>query len=963
MKWIRRLLAMLVGLLGCVLILACTAFFLDESAYKRVLAWSAERFLDSQLIIEGPIRVAISSDLSFSSESILLKANDDSYRLSVGSFNTSFRLGSYFRTGTFWFNSLELSDVNLEVTETSDENFTLEDVYIPPFVIGKAQVNNLEFSFQERPPGTLQSFSLSELTLGELGEYQPLSWRAVGLFEAQPYVLQGTISPLAQLIEGREPQELQLELSSGPINVNIQGTVDDPLNGRGLDLKLQYEIPQVVNIIEILGKNIPQLGSLKGSLTVRGDYVEPRFEDIDLRLQRGKEVELIIKGSIANALTGEGVDLQLDGQSNNPDILSWLLFRKYEDVQRIQVSGRLKKDMTRFSLHDVNASAETSDGLKLQLSGSAVIQLAGYQLTHSDAGLTVQFHSPTLAATKLIGMSDMQDLGPVNGSAALALSVDAVGIYNIDVGIGSLSSSQIALKGDVGYVPLSEKPLLSGLKLKTDIKTPEFAKLAKQFNLALPALDSARLRGILVSQGAELVLQDASLDIRVKDQLTLHATGMLVTQLYDPSHVNVAMDVNIRANEFARLAEPLGYRGPELGNAVITGRLESRESELLFRDAKLTIGSVEDPWIQANGILTTDVEIAQLHYKGKIALGSTHGLTEVSARLQDGKPILDGNIEIPVLHLDDFGAGLFEENISIATTDTPKVAESPYIFSREALNIEFLNTFDLDLALSIDEVESGGRVIDSVNGRLRLNNGQLSIDPLNLVFEGGNTDIKLDVLATGTPEYRLLITSDDVSLGALMAQIQDNVPIQGYSSMYLDLHTQGHSLHEMASALSGSVSVGFENAKIPRNYVEFLSIDVFGWVLSKTVSKEQYLDLNCLVMAVKVSNGDVKSETISADGDRLSISGQLNMNLGDETLDIVLIPEQKKRVFSSITPVKVVGPMRAPVITAIPAKAALQEIGAMALLPGVLVPLRMGEKLWALLDDGDKVGGGCVKVR
>ena len=345
MKWIRRLSALLAGLLlASALLLAGAVLFLEEADYKRLLVWGAERFLDSQLVIEGPIRIDISRDLSLASGDILLKANDDSYRLSVGKFNASFRLGSYLQTGTFWFNNLELTDVNLEVAETAGDDFILEDLYIPPVVIGQAHFNNLVFTYQELHPGTLHTFSLVELTIGELGENQPVSWHATGLFEGQPFVLQGTAAPLAQLVERRGPHALQLELSSAPVNARLQGTIADPVNGHGLDLRVQFDIPQVGDIIEILEDDIPQLGSLQGSLTVRGDYTAPRLEAIDLHLQRDTEVDLIIRGSVADALTGAGLDLQLDGQSSNPEVLSWLLFRKHDRMQRVQISGRLQKD-------------------------------------------------------------------------------------------------------------------------------------------------------------------------------------------------------------------------------------------------------------------------------------------------------------------------------------------------------------------------------------------------------------------------------------------------------------------------------------------------------------------------------------------------------------------------------------------------------------------------------------------
>ena len=350
----------------------------------------------------------------------------------------------------------------------------------------------------------------------------------------------------------------------------------------------------------------------------------------------------------------------------------------------------------------------------------------------------------------------------------------------------------------------------------------------------------------------------------------------------------------------------------------------------------------------------------RLRYQGKATLGSTTSTTEISGHLQDGKLVLNGSTEVPVLHLADFGMG--SSGRHIPAEPSGEEPDRPHVFSREPLNIAFLNDFDLDLVLSIDEVENGRRVIDSVKSTLQLHNGHLSIAPLKFVFEGGNTDIKLDLWATAIPEYRLVIISDDVSLGPLMAQVQDQVPIQGYSNMYLDLQTQGRSPHEMASGLSGSVSLGLENARIPQKYIELLSVDVFGWVLSKTVARKQYMNLNCLVMDFAVNAGKVKSETLLVDGPRLSLGGKIKMNLGEETLDIVLIPKQKKRFFSSITPVKVKGPMQDPQIDAIPAKAALKEVGSVVLLPGVFIPVRAFEKLWSLMDDGNKVSDGCANI-
>jgi uncharacterized protein involved in outer membrane biogenesis len=222
-------------------------------------------------------------------------------------------------------------------------------------------------------------------------------------------------------------------------------------------------------------------------------------------------------------------------------------------------------------------------------------------------------------------------------------------------------------------------------------------------------------------------------------------------------------------------------------------------------------------------------------------------------------------------------------------------------------------------------------------------------------------DINLDVDATGVPAYSLHVSGDDIVLGPLMAQVQHDVPITGYSNIDMDLTARGKSPHDLASSLSGNLGIGLENARIPTKYVELLSVDVFGWAFSKT-RKESYSDLNCVVVAFDVKDGQVDSRTLIADGPNLTVAGHIKLNLAAETMNILLIPKQKKRIFSSAEPVKIRGPIMDPRIEAIPVKAAIQEIGAMAILPTVVIPVRLLGKLWSLLDDGDKPGQGCASL-
>jgi uncharacterized protein involved in outer membrane biogenesis len=277
------------------------------------------------------------------------------------------------------------------------------------------------------------------------------------------------------------------------------------------------------------------------------------------------------------------------------------------------------------------------------------------------------------------------------------------------------------------------------------------------------------------------------------------------------------------------------------------------------------------------------------------------------------------------------------------------------------LNLEFLNALDLDLIVSIDEVEGNRLRINSIKGKLELEDGRLAM-PMDLVFDAGSIETNLNIALMTVPTFGLSILADDISLGPVMSQFSDDVPIQGYSNLQLDLQTRGSTAHEMASNLSGSASLGLENVRLRAHYIEALSLDVFGWAVSKSKGKDSYYNLNCVVLTFGVDSGEVRSEDIIADGPKMSIGGQINLNLAEETLDIVLIPKQKKRVFSSPSPVKIHGEILDPKVHVIPVKAAMYQIGAYSLGSRIYIPVRAFENLWSLLSDGDKTGGGCENI-
>ena len=115
-------------------------------------------------------------------------------------------------------------------------------------------------------------------------------------------------------------------------------------------------------------------------------------------------------------------------------------------------------------------------------------------------------------------------------------------------------------------------------------------------------------------------------------------------------------------------------------------------------------------------------------------------------------------------------------------------------------------------------------------------------------------------------------------------------------------------------------------------------------------------------MQFTANDGEIKSKLLLADGPNMSVGGRVDLNLHNETINAVLLPQQKRRLFSSITPIELSGPIRDPDVRAIPAQAAAQSIGVLALSPTLYLSTRLLETIWSKIRSGGDVGQGCTDI-
>jgi hypothetical protein len=107
-----------------------------------------------------------------------------------------------------------------------------------------------------------------------------------------------------------------------------------------------------------------------------------------------------------------------------------------------------------------------------------------------------------------------------------------------------------------------------------------------------------------------------------------------------------------------------------------------------------------------------------------------------------------------------------------------------------------------------------------------------------------------------------------------------------------------------------------------------------------------------------IDQGVAKSMLLHADGPNLSIDGTAILDLGQETIDMVLLPKQKQRIRKDAAALKVKGPLNDPQVETSSGEAVAATAGGVILIPEIIIPVFLIEQVWKLFSSDD--GNGCA---
>ena len=171
----------------------------------------------------------------------------------------------------------------------------------PPLIFEEVRVEKGVLTYRDGKTGKTQTLNLDSLAAAIPGGEKPVDLNLQGSFNGRKFEVQGTTGPIRDVFAPQKPWPLKLTAKLAAATLGAEGSIREPLKGKGLDLAVRAEGPSIRGTAEFAGlSDIPELGAYK--VTARIKDPPGKIAISDLKAQIG---ESDVSGSVEVSLSGK----------------------------------------------------------------------------------------------------------------------------------------------------------------------------------------------------------------------------------------------------------------------------------------------------------------------------------------------------------------------------------------------------------------------------------------------------------------------------------------------------------------------------------------------------------------------------------------------------------------------------------------------------------------------------------
>lgn len=316
------------------------------------------------------------------------------------------------------------------------------------------------------------------------------------------------------------------------------------------------------------------------------------------------------------------------------------------------------------------------------------------------------------------------------------------------------------------------------------------------------------------------------------------------------------------------------------------------------------------------------------------------------------RPILRGDVTSKVLDLADL-SGIIGARKAPQPQDSPQEkkekkasieAQKDRLLPDQEFRVDRLKAMDADVKFTGESIRNKELPVEHVHTHLKVDNGLLTIDPLDFAVAGGN--VVGFVMINGREEIPSAEAKIDVrrlQLRKLLPKVEITQGSAGLIGGASRIKAHGESVGGLLGSADGRFSLIMSGGQISNMLLEIVGLDA-GEVIKFLFAGDKNVPVRCAVMDFGIKKGVMTAETFVIDTTDTNILGEGQISLLDETIQMKLSPEPKDvSILSLRTPVHIADTFKNPTIypdkmLAIRAAAAV-VLGVLATPLAALIPL------------------------
>jgi uncharacterized protein involved in outer membrane biogenesis len=232
------------------------------------------------------------------------------------------------------------------------------------------------------------------------------------------------------------------------------------------------------------------------------------------------------------------------------------------------------------------------------------------------------------------------------------------------------------------------------------------------------------------------------------------------------------------------------------------------------------------------------------------------------------------------------------------------------------LPVDWMRALDAELRLAIGDLTAGRVLYRDQRATVTLADGQMEMAPVSLGIPGGRVALTLHADATATPP-RFALSARHEGAGIQLQPLLQTYRLPDQSSGQVELEAelagQGTDTRALAGSLNGQFALAMANGQIGNALLDRFLGDLRRLLGSNGGSETASTPLRCFALRLGLREGVARPEAMLLESGLADVAGSGEIDLGQERLNLRLLPQVRLGSLGLSAPVKISGSFLRPV--------------------------------------------------